>query len=82
MNTTSTATHTLSLIVGTVLTPDLSPDLAGVTIRNGRIMSLIPRRGPQRDAILAGTTVIDLGEEATLMPGFIDVHTHGGWGER
>lgn len=82
MNMTSTATHTLSLLVGTVLTPDLTPDTSGVTIRAGRIVSLIPKRGPQRDSVLAGTTIIDLGEDATLMPGFIDVHTHGGWGER
>lgn len=82
MNMTSTASHTLSLLVGTVLTPDLSPDISGVTISGGRIVSLIPKRGPQRDAVLAGTTIIDLGEDATLMPGFIDVHTHGGWGER
>ncbi|HEX2032978.1 MAG TPA: amidohydrolase family protein [Chloroflexota bacterium] len=66
------------ILGGTVLTPDYAPDTAGVVIRGGIIHRLLERR----EAIPAQAEVYDLGADAVLLPGLIDVHTHGGWGLR
>jgi N-acetylglucosamine-6-phosphate deacetylase len=67
-----------ALLVGTVLDPDHLPGAVGVITGGTRIDRVLFRD----DVIPEGVTVIDLGAEATLLPGFIDVHTHGGWGLR
>ena len=69
---------TLAILAGTVLDPDHVADATGVLIASGRIDRLVFRG----DDLPHDVTVIDLGPTATLMPGFIDVHTHGGWGQR
>ena len=58
-----------------VISPDLNLPGATVVIERGRIKSVEAKRGkavkPDRD-----TTVVDV-KGQYLMPGFIDVHTHG-----
>jgi predicted amidohydrolase YtcJ len=63
------------LLGGRVLSmqANAAPDWEGVVVRRDRIVRLI-RRAELRD-LSAGREVIDLGE-ATLMPGFVDVHAH------
>lgn len=68
----------LTLLAGTILEPDPIDGAIGVVVTGGKIDRIV-RRG---EAPPAGAAVIDLGADATLMPGFIDVHTHGGWGHR
>ena len=69
---------TLAILAGTVLDPNHAANASGVLISDGRIERLVLRG----DALPPDASVIDLGPSATLMPGFIDVHTHGGWGHR
>jgi N-acetylglucosamine-6-phosphate deacetylase len=68
----------LAILVGQVLDPDPVPDAVGVLVAGG-VVTQVLRRG---DAVPSGATTIKLGQESTLVPGFIDVHTHGGWGHR
>ncbi|MFM7197095.1 MAG: N-acetylglucosamine-6-phosphate deacetylase [Chloroflexota bacterium] len=68
----------LAILAGSVLDPDAVPGATGILTSGGRIERLLYRG----DAIPAEATTINLGAHATLMPGFIDVHTHGGWGHR
>ena len=68
----------VALLAGRVVTPDAVPGAAGVLIREGKVVRLLIRRDeapPEADGI-------DLGPDAILAPGLIDVHTHGGWGLR
>lgn len=71
-------TRPVAVLAGSVLTPDPAPGVVGVLAQNGAIARLLP----DRDAIPADAEVHDLGADATLLPGLIDVHTHGGWGLR
>ena len=68
----------VALLAGAVLTPDPAPEAIGLVAENGTIQRLLPDRA----TVPAGAAVYDLGPEAVLMPGLIDVHTHGGWGLR
>jgi N-acetylglucosamine-6-phosphate deacetylase len=76
--TETTASRPIALLAGAVLTPEPSPDTAGILAQNGIIQALLA----DRDQIPPEAEVHDLGPEAVLLPGFIDVHTHGGWGLR
>ncbi len=68
----------LTIRAGTVLDPDPLPGAAGVVVSGGRIDRILYAT----DVVPTTGTVIDLGADATILPGFIDVHTHGGWGHR
>ncbi len=68
----------VALLAGTVLTPEPSPGTVGVLTQRGIIHRLLAHRGE----VPAGSPVYDLGAEAVLLPGLIDLHTHGGWGLR
>ena len=66
------------LLAGTVLTPDAAPGAGGLLARDGVVHRLLA----VGEAPPAGARVYDLGPEAVLLPGLIDVHTHGGWNLR
>src|SRR6266511_2772038 len=68
----------VALLAGTVLTPDPAPEAIGLLAQNGIIQRLLA----DRDEVPHGAQIHDLGPDAVLMPGLIDVHTHGGWGLR
>lgn len=68
----------LALLAGAVLAPEPSPGIIGVLVQGGIVTRLLT----DASAVPAGAQVHDLGPEAVLMPGLIDVHTHGGWGLR
>lgn len=72
------AAKPVALLAGTVLTPELAPGAIGLLVEDGAIHSL-PK---DRAALPPDAEIHDLGPEAVLMPGLIDVHTHGGWGLR
>lgn len=57
-----------------ILTPDAEIRRGTVVIRDGRIAKVGPRVRPP-----AGATVTEL-PNTTLVPGFIDIHVHGGGG--
>jgi N-acetylglucosamine-6-phosphate deacetylase len=69
---------TIALLAGTVLSPDPSPGVVGLLAQDGKILRLLS----DRSDVPAGAQVHDLGPDAILIPGLIDVHTHGGWGLR
>lgn len=66
------------LLAGRVLTPEASPGTVGVLTQGGTIQRLLGGRGE----VPAEAEVYDLGAAAVLLPGLIDLHTHGGWGLR
>ncbi|MGH2368166.1 MAG: N-acetylglucosamine-6-phosphate deacetylase, partial [Chloroflexota bacterium] len=68
----------VALLAGSVLTPEPPPGTVGVLTQGGIIHRLLP----DRESIPPDAEVHDLGSEAVLLPGLIDVHTHGGWGLR
>jgi N-acetylglucosamine-6-phosphate deacetylase len=70
--------HPIALLAGAVLTPDPSPNTIGLLAQGGTIRRLLAKR----EDVPPEAEVYDLGAEAVLMPGLIDVHTHGGWGLR
>ena len=72
------ASRPVALLAGSVLTPEPAPGTIGVLAEGGTISRLLPDRA----SIPAGAEVHDLGPDAVLLPGLIDVHTHGGWGLR
>ncbi|HEX2325149.1 MAG TPA: hypothetical protein VHQ00_07095, partial [Chloroflexota bacterium] len=63
------------LLAGTVLTPDPAPGVAGLLAQGGLVHRLLG----SREEAPPGARLYDLGPEAVLLPGLIDVHTHGGW---
>lgn len=77
-NPTKGSSGAVALLAGTVLAPDLSPGVIGLVAEGGKIARLIG----DRSEVPAGAEVHDVGPEAVLLPGLIDVHTHGGWGLR
>ena len=68
----------VALLAGTVLTPDPAPEAVGLLAQNHAVHRLLS----SRDEVPHAVRVYDLGPDAVLMPGLIDVHTHGGWGLR
>jgi N-acetylglucosamine-6-phosphate deacetylase len=66
------------LLAGTVLTPDPAPGVAGLLAQGGLVHRLLG----SREEAPPGARLYDLGPEAVLLPGLIDVHTHGGWNLR
>ena len=73
------AARPVALLAGTVLTPDPAPGVAGILAQGGiihRLLAAGEALPPEAEE------VHDLGPEAVLLPGLIDVHTHGGWGLR
>jgi len=72
------AGRSIVLLAGTVLAPEPSPGVAGIVAEGGVITRLLSDRSEVPD----GAEVHDLGSDAVLVPGMIDVHTHGGWGLR
>lgn len=66
--------QTLVLRAGHILSPDPSqPSGAGqVVVRDGRIVAV---EGPQAP-LPAGARILDLGENASILPGLIDCHAH------
>ncbi|HXI19294.1 MAG TPA: amidohydrolase family protein [Chloroflexota bacterium] len=66
------------LLAGTVLAPEPSVGVVGILAEGGVIARLLSDRSEAPD----GAEVYDLGPDAVLVPGMIDVHTHGGWGLR
>jgi N-acetylglucosamine-6-phosphate deacetylase len=66
------------LLAGTVLTPEPAPGAVGLLVRGGAVYRLLGAR----DEAPPAARIYDLGPEATLLPGLIDVHTHGGWNLR
>ena len=72
------AGRSIVLLAGTVLAPEPSPGVAGIVAEGGVITRLLS----DRSEAPAGAEVHDLGSDAVLVPGMIDVHTHGGWGLR
>src|SRR5436190_10677122 len=72
------AERPVALLAGTILTPDPAPESVGLIAEKGVIQRLLP----DREAVPDGAEVYDLGPDAVLLPGLIDVHTHGGWGLR
>jgi len=69
--------RSLAVLGGALLTPEPAPGTSGVLVAGGRIVRLL--RSAQE--VPAGAAVLDL-RPHLLCPGFIDVHTHGGWGLR
>jgi N-acetylglucosamine-6-phosphate deacetylase len=61
-----------------VISPGVDLEGASVVIENGRIASVSARSSSRRRPD-ADTTVVDVGGQY-VMPGFIDVHTHGACG--
>ncbi|MBI3972303.1 MAG: amidohydrolase family protein [Chloroflexi bacterium] len=72
------ADRPVALLAGTVLTPERAPGVVGVLAEDGIVQRLLTHR----EAVPDGAEVHDLGSDAILTPGLIDVHTHGGWGLR
>lgn len=72
------ADSAVALLAGTVLTPEPAPDVVGLLARGGVVHRLLA----SREEVPPGARVHDLGADAVLLPGLIDVHTHGGWGLR
>jgi N-acetylglucosamine-6-phosphate deacetylase len=68
----------LTILAGAVLDPDPLPGATGVVVSGERIDRVLHASA----AFPPNGNVIDLGADATILPGFIDVHTHGGWGHR
>ncbi|MDQ3699902.1 MAG: amidohydrolase family protein [Chloroflexota bacterium] len=68
----------VALLAGRVLTPEAAPGTVGVLTQGAIIQRLLGGRGE----VPAEAEVHDLGAEAVLLPGLIDLHTHGGWGLR
>lgn len=63
------------LIGGTVLTPIRALTGAEIAVENGKIVSV----GPRDAATDAGAEIFDVGG-LWIVPGFIDMHVHGGGG--
>jgi N-acetylglucosamine-6-phosphate deacetylase len=74
----TTDPDSIAVLAGRVVGPDEIPGVVGVLVRQGKIVRLLGARAE----LLPSTTTIDLGPDAILAPGLIDVHTHGGWGLR
>ncbi len=74
----TSASRPVAILAGQVLTPDPSPETIGLLAAGGIIERLLADRSQIPD----GAEVHDLGPDAVLLPGLIDVHTHGGWGLR
>lgn len=74
----TSASRTRALLAGTVLSPEPSPGTIGLLVQGGTIVRLLARR----EDVPPDAEVYDLGSDATLLPGLIDMHTHGGWGLR
>jgi N-acetylglucosamine-6-phosphate deacetylase len=72
------SSKTVALLAGTVLAPEPCVGVGGLLVEGGKISRLLA----DRSQAPAGAEVHDLGPEAVLIPGLIDVHTHGGWGLR
>jgi N-acetylglucosamine-6-phosphate deacetylase len=72
------SSRSIAILAGQIFTPDPAPEAAGILVEGGKIARLLPDRA----SIPPDAEVHDLGPNAVLMPGFIDVHTHGGWGLR
>lgn len=70
--------RSVALLAGSVLTPDPFPGAIGVLVQGRQIRRVLtdPAQVPVEAAVHA------LGPHAVLMPGLIDMHTHGGWGLR
>ena len=68
----------VALLAGAILTPDPLPGAIGLVAQDG----IVHRFLSDRAQVPADAEVHDLGTDAVLMPGLIDVHTHGGWGLR
>lgn len=63
----------IAVLAGSVFTPEPSPGTIGVLAQGGIIRRLLPNT----EAVPADAEVHDLGPEAVLLPGLIDLHTHG-----
>ncbi|HEU5317777.1 MAG TPA: amidohydrolase family protein [Chloroflexota bacterium] len=72
------SSRAIALLAGTVLAPEPSAGVIGLVTDGGKITRLLT----DRSQVPAGAEVHDLGPEAVMLPGLIDVHTHGGWGLR
>ena len=75
---TDEAAGMVALLAGTVLTPEPAPGVVGLLTGGGVVHRLLgaPEEVPP------GARVYDLGADAVLLPGLIDLHTHGGWNLR
>ncbi|MBN0041057.1 amidohydrolase family protein [Cellulosimicrobium cellulans] len=67
---------TARVLVGRVVTPTGVLDDGVVAVRDG----LVAWVGARADAAAAGYTDVPAGDGATVLPGLVDVHDHGGGG--
>ncbi len=67
---------TARVLVGRVVTPTGVLDDGVVAVQDGRVAWV----GARADAAAAGYTDVPAGDGATLLPGLVDVHDHGGGG--
>lgn len=67
---------TTRVLAGRVVTPDGVLDDGVVAVRDGRVAWV----GPRAEAAAAGFPDAPAGDGATLLPGLVDVHDHGGGG--
>lgn len=62
-----------------VISPGVDIRRATVVIERGKIQSVAATQSGKKPSLKAGDTLVDA-KGAYLMPGFIDVHTHGALG--
>ncbi len=68
------------LVVGRVVLPDHVLERGAVLVRDGRIMAVDRRSSLEQHATAGPTpTFIDAGD-GYILPGFVDIHVHGGLG--